>query len=276
MAKPKEAATEYLKEVLAKIPDEVKRKAVEEAILGTEEVLEDIGGHILRKSDHSRAMDEARAAKEKADQHKATLDTWFQTNQRTISDGLAALARVKELEEQVAKGSTHQDLDDPEAVTAATVSKALEKLQASGYVKKDEVERLVAQTRLATERDGMVIMNALNKLSLSHFKDHGEILDVDALVALAQEKQMPLVNAYQVFAAEKIEAKAKKDVEAKEKKLREEIEAKVRKEMSAGPPYPVGGDEPSTLAGLTPAKDAAVKSGSLKNAVEEYHRMLGR
>lgn len=233
MAKPREVAekvltsNDYLKEVLALIPDEKK-----------DPILAALGERIMAKEDYSRAQDSLREKEGAITAYKSTLDSWYGSNLEKLEAGSKAL-------EELEKRGRNQD-PAPSAGVAAL----------EGYIKRDDAEKLLAARLRESEEQGLAVMAPLVKLSMQHLHDYGKPLDPDSVIAHARKHGQNLVDAYQDLTADVRQEKAKRAEEAREKKLREEIRAEVLKESGHGI-YPVGADSGgSGLAGLRSAKES--------------------
>ena len=259
MAKTKDVATQYLESLLSKIPED-KRAAVKEA-LNNDAALEDLGEHVLRQADYSRAMDEAKKIKASAEDHKARLDQWWGENNKRLVDGTAALKKLEELDQ---KRKTAAAADNGDDTITAALKKDLE-----GYVTRVDAEKALNEALARRDMQFANFTMTLNDLSMRHYIDFKERLNTEELFNRARQENKPLNVVYDEMSKDLREAKQKAEDEAKEKDLERRIREKVIAEQSARGPYPVPdmSEGVSPLSGLT--RDGK-KGDYLAEAIAEY------
>lgn len=122
----------------------------------------------------------------------------------------------------------------------------------------------------------------LTTLSGKHYKEFGDVLDTGQLLALAEEKKIPLPVAYDVLVADARKTRQDAAVEERITKARQEGEQAGRDAAmaSVGNPYPVGEGRAvspvmatlATRAGQTPEqRSAANPEHSLSAALKTFH-----
>jgi hypothetical protein len=143
----------------------------------------------------------------------------------------------------------------------------------TGYVKKEDVEAAITTRVQQAEANVVPLVSVLNKFSFQHYKDFGEVLDVDGLIAHSRKIQIPIDRgAYESFVKEKIDAKTAKEKEAEIAAAEKRGEERARA-AGATTPYPTGSPtEPTTLSGLNPKKDGP--QFGVAAAVADFNRAV--
>jgi hypothetical protein len=215
----------FLAGVLATIPEGERAKA-EARLIELEE-----GG--LRQADYSRLSAEAQAAKRAADDLLAQNQAWFTERE-------AALKEVDTLRARVSNPTTVTEVKPPEGMVTV----------------KDFTDRLV---RMEQEAVGYIAESQM--LTLKHFKEFGEVLNVNELVTDPRAQKIGIQGVYAEKYKEQIAAKAKAADDARAEAFRVEGEKRAIERMAAqrGPGYPVTGNEPSSLDALEAARAAGTK-----------------
>lgn len=229
MAKSKKEVAEgtlsgnaYLKELLSLIPEEKK-----------ETILTALGEEIMPRADYSRAMDDLRSKEQAVAGYKSQLDGWY-------AEKLGTLEEYEKLK-----------ANPPATPPASGQLASLE-----GFVKTDEVKKLVSAAIQQSEETSLAVFAPMVKLAAEHLHTYGKPLDPNAVVAHARKNGTNLNDAYLEVTAEDRAARQASLEKAREAKLREEIRAEVLKESGHGI-YPVGLDTgASTLSGLKPEGQA--------------------
>lgn len=236
MPKPREVAekvlsgNDYLKEVLALIPDDKK-----------DPILSALGERVMARDDYSRAQDQLRDKEGAVTAYKATLDSWYGANLEKLEAGSKALEALEKAPKDAPAGGA------PSAAVASL----------EGYIKKEDVEKLLTAKLRESEEQGLSVMAPLVDLTVQHLQEFGKRISPQEIITHARKHGQNLNEAYLDMTSEAREAKSKKDEESKMKKLREEIRAEVLKESGHGV-YPVGVDSAlggSALAGLKAPKE---------------------
>ena len=222
---------EFLADVLSKIADPAKKRAIEEA-LNVSEVKEAIGAGYARQSDYSRNMDELKSARESAEaqinQERGALETertglvsWYQDASKEFDDTVGKLKRYE---------SEYGDLSGEEQSMNPSTSSS---------VTREEYERAL------NERDQQAIRftDLLTDLKMEHKDRFSERLDTEALFRHQQETNLPLNVAYKDFVSERVAEADKLKHEEALKQAREEGVNEGRN----GRDLPVQPDNPSPV-----------------------------
>jgi hypothetical protein len=260
MAKSKkEAGQEYLKQVIALIP-EAQRQVVQEA-LSADTAVEALGSPFHEAETRAeQAIAEAAKIKGEVGAYKQNLDKWYTDTQGTFGKQQAELeAKLK----AATTAAANPDLDAP-------------KLPAN-LVTKEDLTKQVADMIAASERGGMGAIAYFTTLGVNHFNKFGEALDVNQLVANATQAGKTVPAYYQEMIAPRLAEMEKKSAAEAEAKIRkderEKVQAELRKqEGHRAYPLPGSGTEdPSTLGGLTKSngKDANPEYG-VKAALDAF------
>ena len=239
----------FLAGVLALVPETDRAKA-EARLIEMEE------GE-LRQSDYSKVVSEARAAKVAADKLLADNQAWF-------AERKAALEEVDTLRARVAEGTTHVDPLKPTPEF---------KLPEDVITAKKMQERLNV-----VEREAVGFIAQTNALTMKHYQQFGEILDINDLLADPRVQQIGLQGVYAEKFKDPIAAKAKAADEAKAEAFRVEGEKRALERLASqrGPGYPVVGNEPSSLDAIEAARlagDGKVSVKSLDELADQYTRL---
>lgn len=248
MAKPnkKDAAKEFLAGIFAKIPED-KRQSIQE-VLEVDDVLDIVGDGVLRQSEFSRRMDELSNKLKEADGKYSANVEWYEANKDALETALAAQEKLAALEAGGGNGNgggTSPDL--------------------SGYVKQDDIAKLIA----ARETQALGLMSVMNNITAKHSHEFKEPLDTLPVIKLAQEQGLDYVTAYDRMVAPRREERVKKEQEDALKAAKEEGRQAAIREFNSVP-YPVGNEEPSTLAGLSAKPE---QKFGLAAAIDDLHRM---
>lgn len=235
-------------------PDPAIRQARAEEL--GEAGVQKLGASVLRQDDYSRSMNElsgqrtALTAKEQEAQ--AAYDAnkaWFEQQQ----------ANLEELDRLRKGGATVPGATPP----AAAAPKAI-------------TEELLAKTLAETERGAVAFFTDLNQLSLQHFQQFGEILDTQKLLTHPKVQQVGLRGVYAEVYKPQLDARTTKQAAEAEEKIRADERQKVLAgQASTQHPYPIRGNEPSTLDGLEAARTTQQPPAtkSVDDMVGEYARL---
>lgn len=233
--------TPFLTGLLQYVPEDERGKAATE--------LEALEQGQLRQEEFSRLSNGT--AEEKARAQKLYDDNvaWFEAKK-------AELAELDALKADIAAGKLKRDGANPDVKVPASVTK-------------EEFE----QTMAATERGALGFIADANDLSLRHYQEFGERLNIRELLADKRISQMGIQAVYEDKFKDRIQAKATAAQTARDETLRKEGEDRARAAMRATPgPYPVRGNEPSTLDVLE-LKDKAPAVKSVDEMAGEYERL---
>lgn len=243
---------DFLKGVLEKVPEDQRDAA-----------LEKLGDYMLKQDEFNRYMDEVREKESQTDAYKKELDDWYAANLRAIEKGAEILRAGSEEEEEV-------ETPKPKPGAVQTPQVAMPDLK--GYVKKEEVERILSQKQLEIEQRGAALVGFLTKLGNQHRRDFKEDLDPEALYAHAAKiRAANLQVAYDDMVKERAVQLAEERKAEERKQIEKEVREKLLKEHSSELPYSVPMSEPSALDGLR-AKTKETPSFGVQAAVDEYYR----
>jgi hypothetical protein len=235
----------FLAGVLAHVPEAERGKAEAELI-----TLEEGG---LRQADYSKLSAEAQAAKQKFDDLYTKNTDWYTQRQ----------ADLQELDTLRAKVATV----DPTVVVPKPAALP------DNMITKEELRKQMDEQ----ERGAVGFIAQANRLQLQHFKEFGEILDLNDLLADKQVQQIGLNGVYQLKFKEQIAAKVKAADDARAEAFRKEGREAAFKELAGkSTQYPVLGNEASSLDAIEAARlsgDGKVTLKSLDDMASEYARL---
>jgi hypothetical protein len=256
----RESGKTYLDEVLAKIPDEAKRKEAAAILSPVEAVLDTLGDGYLRQEDHTKGRNELAEAQKLVEAERARLTGW-------LKDQEAYLKEYNEIkpkyDEFVAKGGNgNGDDDEHRATIPAEVMKKLERL--------DELEKGLKERLDGLEANGVGLMVEFHKLDRQHREEFNAPLDFDDLLKYAKEKGTNVRAAYMERFAEAraTAAKTKYDdaIKLAEQRGRDAATRDFRSQL----PHIVDTQEPSTLSGLKREGEDPVRA-AVKAAIEDHY-----
>jgi hypothetical protein len=236
----------FLAGILAHVPEAERGKA-QEALEGLEE-------RGLMRSDYSKLADQATKAQQAADKLLADNQAWWDAHKESMTELDALRARVT-------SGGDPAPQPQPPKLP-------------DGLITKKELTEILNQT----ERGAVGFIAEANVLSIQHYKDFGEILNVTELATDPRAQQIGIQGVYREKFKEQLAAKAKTAADAQAEAFRLEGEKRAMERLSQqrGPGYPVVGNEPSSLDAI----EAAVRSGdgkvqlkSLDDMAVEYARL---
>lgn len=248
-----DAKTRGLQVLETLYPDPTVRAARQEEL--GETGLVTLGSNVLRQDDYSRNMNElgtqrtaAETAKAEAEALYASNKAWFDQKQEELAD----YARLK------AGGGNPNPNPDPAK---------------TGDPKVVTVESLAA-TIAATEQGAVAFFTELNTLSLQHFQQFGEVLDTQKLLTDKRVQQIGIRGVYADQHKAQLDQRADKlRLEAEEKIRADERQKIAVSQASQHHPYPVRGNEPSTLDRFERAADQAPKVATVDDMANEYARL---
>lgn len=236
----------FLAGILAQLPEADRGKA-EAAIEGLE------AGH-LRQDEFSREMNRIKTVETAANDLLQQNTDWF-TNQQANLQELERLRGEIKTGVLVKAGGTGV----PPA-GGDTFSKA-------------DVTKLLTDTIAETERGAVGFITELSGLSMTHFKEFGEVLDTNALLADKRVQQLGLRGVYNDLHKDQLAAKATAAQTARDDKIRQEARTALLTEQAASHrPYPITGNEASTLDGIEPGK-TPTEAKSVDQLAQEFARL---
>ncbi len=233
----------FLAGILAHVPEADRGKA--------ETAIEEMEKGTLRQADYSKLANEAADAKARFDALYASNTEWFAEKQ-------AALAEVDTLRTKLADV---EKLDRKPADLPADV------------IRKADFDKVMAET----ERGAVGFIAEANGLTMKHFKEFGDILDINALLADKRVQQIGLKGVYADTFKDQIAAKAKAAADAQAETFRKEGYDKARAELiNSKSPYPVVGNEPSALDVIEASRTGTAPTlKTVDDFASEYARLTG-
>ena len=128
-------------------------------------------------------------------------------------------------QEQLKIAASNQKIVDDSTAQVAAYEKAYGRLTPEGRAAavQDVIDRKTFDERMG-RNEGLTIslVKDVNRFGLQHFKDFGEVADLDAIEKIAVEQKLPVAKAYEAWARPQVEAKAKA---ATEKATADAVEA---------------------------------------------------
>lgn len=235
----------FLAGVLAHVPEADRGKA-EATLVALEE-----GG--LRQADYSKLTAEAQNAKAKFDELYTKNTEWFQERQADLADLDALRVEHADLKTKVTTGGAGDGRPLPDAIT------------------KKQFDDTLAET----ERGAVSFIAEANGLTLKHFKEFGEVLDIADLLKDKRVQQIGLRGVYADTFKDQLKAKADAAEAARVDAIRKDERTKVLAEVAGSHhPYPVVGNESSSLDAIEAARagqSPAVKT--VEDMAREYARL---
>jgi hypothetical protein len=236
---------------IATLPEELRGSATE--MFGKPEAqkaIEKVGEAALMRADYSRQLDlvaqeKARADAERtaASEHKARLDKWY-------AEAEPLLALGKRAKEEGWSPETPLQTPKPAELPTDVIRAA--DLEAR--------ERVYAQYANITPR-----------LTIRHFREFGEELDMDEIINDPRVKQLGVMGVYDAKYKDRFAEKAKQREDESRAKFEADIRADERKRLASRPLTPVGDDSP--LASLD-SPDKKPGSASVEDLAAEYERLV--
>lgn len=234
--------TPFLTGLLDLIPEDQRGKVTTE--------LEALENGQLRQEEFSRLSDQTAGEKARAQKLYDDNVAWFDAKK-------AELAELDSLKADIAAGKLKRDGADAARVAPTAVTK-------------EEFE----QTMANTERGALGFIADATLLSVKHMAEFGEVLDIRELLADKRISQLGVQAIYADKFKDRIQKKASDAQAARDETLRKEGETRAREAMRTQVgPYPVRGNEPSTLDNLELSKDKAPAVKSVAEMAGEYDRL---
>jgi hypothetical protein len=258
---PKVEGSNFLNEVLAKSGLAGEKAEQFKSLIADADfapIVEQIGGGTLRQSEFSKGMDELR-------QWHKDMSEWWRENEGKAKGYDALKAENDRLK---AQGAVLDDDDLDEERRRPT-------LDPSRFVSKEDFDKAVAQ-QLQQKEQEFLRFNALSqKLAMNHFKEFGEVLDLDEVISHASETRQQLLPAYSDMVRERREKKQGEDLKARLDAARAEGAAEERKKFS-GVPFVAKPTVPSTLDGLEAKEGQKAPDLSIDALVAQHNELAAR
>lgn len=231
----------FLAGVLAHVPEAERGKA-EAKLIELEE-----GG--LRQSDYSKLAADAQAEKERFEKLYEANTAWFEEKKTALAEIDPLRAKVTELEGRKPTVDLPKDV-----ITEKSLNERLDLM----------------------ERGAVGFIAEANALTMKHFQQFGEILNMQELLADKRVQTIGLQGVYADKFKDQIKAKADAAEAVRAEALREEGRVAERTKYANRAPYPVVGNEPSALDGIEAARAGEQpKVKSVEDMSAEYARLGG-
>lgn len=258
----KEIASEYVESLLALVPENA-REAVKAGLV-QDQVLDHLGEHVLMRSEFSRAMDEARQVKERAEADEARYNDAYAKNLTWRSEKEKDLEAMNKLKE---KGVNIDTLLTSGGNGAGNGSSDADRIDMAQYAKKSEISQLASleAQKIVGQREAQYagFVTTLQDISNRHMEQYHVALDTTSLVTEARKRNQPLDVVYADLTRDLSDRRATEQVKIEKDKQEAEINRRVQEALSRRSPYPTdGGDEPSTLAGLAKKDDTGAEAAT--------------
>lgn len=252
----KTAGSQFLADILAKLPAELQGKAKEAfEHADAAAALEAIGQGTLRQADYSRQANELKTKETELEAWHSELNTWYAGKKEALSE----YEKLK---------TNPQPTPDPADPTRRPAAPAVD---TSKLISREDFDRTLADT----ERGAVAFFSELNALSLAHYQQFGEVLDTNTLLQDKRITQIGLKGVYQDVHKTQLDAKAEEARKKAEDAIRADERAKVTATLaSTQHPYPVRGNEPSALDAIEASRAGTpVVPKSVDDMAAEYARL---
>jgi hypothetical protein len=248
----REAGKSFVESMLALLPE--NERANVQTILMRDALLDFAGEQHLRHDEFSRMSDELRKQTETVRKqgdanlaYRTELDTWKNDLSTWASGKKAEFDKVN---------------------TARAAGDLLpDQVDLSGYMKADDVRQLVDAAVRDTQEQGVSLIALTPQLSMRHYIEFKEPLNLFEVVKHARESGLRLDLAYEDYIKPRMEERRQKELDERIKAAREEGALEERKRQFTQP-YPISTSEPSTLDGL---KADFKKQNPVEAAVADYY-----
>lgn len=266
MSKASDAGKLFLAGILAKLP-EAQRAAVQTAFDGAtaEDALTLLGDGTLGRSEINKQLDDLTAKQKAADTYYEELNTWL-ASKKTVLDDYAAIKPEYDRLKTAPKPAVGSDQPQPPPIDLDAL--------------KDDLRKEFTSTIGLAQQDAAAIIALTNRLSVTHFQQFSEVLDVEGLLRdPLLGRQIPgqptgrIYGLRDVYQAKYNDRLAAKDKEAEDARIGKLVEARLAEERKAFSerPYPMQRDSVSALDALTDP-DRGSKY-TVDSAVAEYERL---
>jgi hypothetical protein len=255
MADSKTVGREFLAGVLAKIADPAARAQAETVFNQAEDAVAELGAGVLRQQDYSRHMDALKTKETEVTSWHSQLTDWYAQQQERVNQALADAEAAK-----AAAGirPTPTPAPSPSPTPAAV-----------GLTKEDVKKELDSFGTLA-----LGVIAVTNRLSASHMKEFGEVLDLQPLLVHPKAQEIGLDGVYREVFKEKLDAKAKAAEDARVAQIREEAIAEYRSKHP-NLPYPVSPHvQPSTLDAIEAGQAVDASKYTADAAAALYEQLV--
>jgi len=255
----KETGTDFLKGILAKLPENLRNQPLEAVLAAAEasDALVTVGESVLARSDYSRHMDDLKKKEDTLTEDYTRLNTWY-ADRKADLDELDRLRKTG--------GAPTPPVTPPVTPPALDPSK---------YLDLETFDKTMRQQQM----DAANYLGLQNTLTLSHYKDFGEVLDTRILLAdkrlgsqLSDGRVFGLLDAYNDKFAEKL---AERDKTRKDAEINKLVEAGVTERLKGmqTQPFPVRGSTGSPLDVLDPSSPDKPEQHTADTAAAYYQKL---
>ncbi len=257
---PREHGTSIIEDILGKANLSEEKAAAVKLLLTDDtfvSVVEGIGEAGLRRSDHSREMDELKT-------YHTQLTEWFDANKAKLADLDTLATKNAELQAALSAMAAGDNGDGKGSLPAG--------FDPTKVVTKDDLDKMLNDRISQASREVVPLINLTVKLTQQHRREFGEDIDPDDILNHAARNKLNLVEAYNDLTKEKRDTKHAADKTAELKAAEERGAAAERQRLGGkGLPFPTRATGPSTLDGLDKAPDTSVDA-----LVGAYHELVAR
>lgn len=275
-AERSQLTTDFFGELAKRVPEESREYVTKlaEVAAGNAETSDYVAEHTMRLADYSRGHNALQQQRTSLEEAKERSETMYRDNVAWHAENKAAYDRMStQLEHYKRLANADPDTGDP-GEGDPTLPKTPPNGEMPGYVKEEDVKRLLAEGRQQSDREAMNYEALVAELRNRHQTTFGEFLNIRDLTDHAAKKGVRLLDAYDEVYGERLREKTDADLETRIAKERKEAAAEARAEVirdSAALPYPIRNNEPTSVDYLTGR--AAVPETGAKAAVDEYYKM---
>ena len=235
-----DAGRAFMARILEKIPAEARADVQKH--LENDGVLNEIGGGVLRREDHSRAMAAVQSDRDR-------LNKWYEEHLPMLEAGQKAL-RDGTTRRRDPDPDLDDDLDDPNDPPRRRA--AAPAIDPNQFINRQEAAAALQQR----DEQNLIFSVMLNRVTMQHFREFNEVLDPQALIDHATEKGLRLDLAHDDLVRDRREKRQTEEREAAIKQAREAGLAEGRQQAAGHElPFPVGNPEITTMDGLRTGDD---------------------
>lgn len=253
---PTDAKARAIQALTDLYPDQAIRQARLDEL--GESGLLSLGNLVLRQDDYSRSMNELGTQRQTLQTKEAEAQALYDSNRLWFEQKQADLAELDRLRQGIVKPANGA----PDPAKPADPN----------YLTKEAFTSALAET----ERGAVAFFNDLNTLSLQHYQQFGEILDTNRLLTDKRVQQLGLRGVYADLHKPQLDERAARIRQEAEDKIRLDERTKVlASQASQHHPYPIRGNEPSTLDALEAARTAGhpFQAKTVDEMAQEYARL---
>ncbi len=206
------AIDQYLKELLKDAEGKLPKEKVEafREVLAHESVAPRVKETVLMRSDYSRNMDRLREEEDALKKKISETESFYQSQILADHNNAEAFQKLQSELQRVKAALASGD--------ASYTAQSSTSQPAGDFITKDDIEKRDQQM----QKDALKLMARTNFLSMKHYKEFGEVLDVDQWYKHALDKGLPLDVAYDSYTADLRQKRVEEQHQAALAKAREE------------------------------------------------------